>query len=65
LLRTRAALISNTSNTPWEREVAVLGNPLERLWRDCVFGFGPMASSTPARREEWLAVVGNVVAKHV
>lgn len=75
LLRARAALVFNTSNTPWQREVAVFGNPLERLWRDCVFSlcgvraverrvFGPMASSTETQRAGWLDEVAAVVARH-
>jgi putative NADPH-quinone reductase len=75
LLRARAALVFNTSNTYAEREAAVFGNPLEGLWKRCVFGlcgvtgferrvFGPVASSTPAQRAAWLAEVGDVVARH-
>lgn len=75
LLRAKSALVFNTSNTPWDREVAVFGNPLEGLWKDCVFGlcgitsferrvFGPMASSTPKQRDAWLGEVRNVVARH-
>lgn len=75
LLKARAALVFNTSNTFPEREAAVFGNPLERLWRDCVFGlcgvrtferraFGPMAASTPPQREAWLAEVRATVARY-
>src|ERR1039457_4776444 len=38
LLKARAALVFHTSNTPDERELAVFGDPLEALWRRCVFG---------------------------
>jgi NAD(P)H dehydrogenase (quinone) len=34
LLRARCALVFNASNTPWDRELAAFGNPLERLWKD-------------------------------
>jgi putative NADPH-quinone reductase len=75
LLRARAALVFNTSNTPWQRELEVFGNPLEDLWKKCVFGlcgvkgferrvFGPMASSTAELREAWLAEVRSLVAKY-
>ena len=69
LLRATCGLVFNTSNTPWEREVAVFGNPLQGLWKTCVFGlcgvagfeqhvFGPMASSTPELRTDgWLRCV--------
>jgi NAD(P)H dehydrogenase (quinone) len=75
LLRARCALVLNTSETPWEREQAAFGNPLERLWRDCVFRFcgverfgravfGPMSASTPAQRERWLHEARSLVEKH-
>jgi NAD(P)H dehydrogenase (quinone) len=66
LLRTRAALVINTGNTPVLREQAVFGDPLERIWRDCVLQycgvrhvirslFGVVATSDPEQREGWLA----------
>jgi len=75
LLRAKAALVFNTSNTAVDREAVVFGDPLEALWRKCVFGlcgvttferrvFGPMASSAPAQREAWLADVRAVVSRH-
>ena len=39
LLKARSAVVFNTSNTPPEREKAVFGDPLELLWRNCVFQF--------------------------
>ena len=68
LLRARAALVLNTSNTPPARERAVFGDPLETLWKNCIFGlcgvsnvqrrtFGAMATSTPEERSLWLAEV--------
>jgi putative NADPH-quinone reductase len=74
LLRAKAALVFNTSNTAAEREAAAFGDPLEALWKNCVFGlcgvaaferrmFGPMASSTPRQREAWLAEVRALVAR--
>jgi len=72
LLRAQTALVFNTSNTAAEREVAVFGDPLERIWKDCVFGlcgvprfyrqtFGIMVVSTPAQRAAWLQVVTDTV----
>lgn len=72
LLRARSALVFNTSNTPAEREAAVFGDPLETLWKRCVFGlcgvhnvtrrmYAPLGSSTPAQRELWLAEVASLV----
>jgi len=65
LLGTRAALVINTGNTELAREHAVFGDPLERIWRDCILGFcgveqltrrlfGVVATSSQAQRAEWL-----------
>lgn len=72
LLKARVALVFNTSNTPAPREQAVFGDPLERLWRDCIFDlcgvpefhrrmFGVIVTSTPAQRREWLVEVVKTV----
>ena len=37
-LRARHAIVINTSNTPAGREAKVFGDPLETLWKTCVFG---------------------------
>lgn len=34
LLKAKAALVFNTSNTPEEREQSVFGDPLQRIWKD-------------------------------
>lgn len=65
LLKARAALVFNTSNTPEERERTVFGDPLQRIWKDCVFAFcgvrvfdrrmfRGVADSTPEERAAWL-----------
>jgi NAD(P)H dehydrogenase (quinone) len=65
LLKARAALIINTSNTPEARERAVFGDPLDTLWRNCIFGlcgvrnvqrrtFSVVVTSTAEQRQEWL-----------
>lgn len=72
LLGARHALIFNTSNTPADREHQVFGDPLDTLWKNCVFGlcgvpsvvrrmFGPMALSSQQQREGWLAEVRALV----
>lgn len=72
LLCAQTALVFNTSNTAPEREVAVFGDPLERIWKDCIFGlcgvpcfyrqtFGVMVLSTPAQRAAWLQEVTDIV----
>ncbi|MGD9611632.1 MAG: NAD(P)H-dependent oxidoreductase [Kiritimatiellia bacterium] len=66
LLKARTAVVFNTSNTAAERERTVFGDPLETLWRNCIFGlcgvaefhrrtFGVVATSTVAQRSQWLA----------
>jgi NAD(P)H dehydrogenase (quinone) len=73
LLRARTALVFNTSNTPPVREQEVFGDPLERLWRDCIFSFcgvpsvhrrmfSVVVTSTAAERHLWLAEVRTMVA---
>lgn len=68
LLHARRALVFNTSNTPPEREQAVFGDPLELLWKRCVFPLcgvddvvrrmvGPMSGSSEDDRARWLSEV--------
>jgi NAD(P)H dehydrogenase (quinone) len=75
LLGARYALVFNTSNTPTDREMTAFGDPLEDLWKRCVFGlcgvnsferrvFGPIASSTHEQRRAWLTEVRGVVTLH-
>ena len=74
LLKAEAALVFNTSNTPQERELAVFGDPLERLWKTCVFDFcgvkichrtnyAVIISSTIEQRRAWLADVRDTVQR--
>ena len=75
LLKSRAALVFNTANTPAEREQTVFGDPLEHLWKDCIFGlcgnavfhrkmFGVIVTSTDAQRAEWLREVRETVLRY-
>jgi NAD(P)H dehydrogenase (quinone) len=74
LLRAKSALIFNTSNTDAQREQEVFGDPLERIWKDCIFGlcgvkhvnrrtFGVMVMSTEQQREAWLDEVRETVGR--
>jgi len=65
LLIAREAIVFTTSNTLEAREQAVFGDPLETIWKNCVFGlcgvdnfyrknFGVVVTSTPGQRREWL-----------
>ena len=75
LLVAETALVFNTSNTPLEREIQVFGDPLERIWKDCVFDFCGIknfhrkmfriiASSTPNQRKSWLDDVKETINTH-
>jgi putative NADPH-quinone reductase len=72
LLKVKTALVFNTSNTNEERERTVFGDPLETIWKNCIFGlcgvtnvhrrtFGVMVTSTEKRREAWLREVRELV----
>ena len=74
LLRARTAVVLNTSNTPEERERAVFGDPLEAIWKRCVFDlcgvrdvrrrtFGVVVTSTAEERRGWLADASRLVAE--
>jgi NAD(P)H dehydrogenase (quinone) len=65
LLRAKAAIVFNTSNTEPERERSVFGDPFETIWKNCVFGlcgvhvfyrrtFSVIITSTEAQRRQWL-----------
>ncbi len=75
LLKAKTALIFNTSNTPEKRERDVFGDPLERIWKDCIFGlcgvknvhrrmFGVVVTSTLEQREKWLGEVSTTVNRY-
>jgi NAD(P)H dehydrogenase (quinone) len=75
LLRADTAIIFNTSNTPEEREMKVFGDPLETLWKNCIFGlcgvkefcrktFRVVVTSTKEQRAMWLRQVEETVDKH-
>jgi putative NADPH-quinone reductase len=72
LLKAQAALVFNTSNTPYEREHSVFGDPLESLWKNCVFGlcgvenvyrkmFSIVVTSSADERAQWLQDVEDAV----
>lgn len=72
LLVAEAAIVFNTSNTPEEREKLIFGDPLERIWKDCVFDFcgiknfhrkmfRVVASSTLKERDAWLKEVKETI----
>jgi NAD(P)H dehydrogenase (quinone) len=65
LLVANAVLVFNTSNTRAQREQEVFGDPLERIWKDCIVSFcgvpvchrrmfGVIITSTESERKVWL-----------
>jgi NAD(P)H dehydrogenase (quinone) len=73
LLKAKAAVIFNTSNTPDEREHVVFGDPLEAIWKRCIFAlcgihairrrtFNVVVTSSPAQRRQWLNEAQEIVA---
>lgn len=72
LLAAQAAIVLNTSNTSVEREEQTFGDPLETIWRNCVFGlcgvstfyrrtFGIVVGSTESERKQWLEEVKTII----
>jgi NAD(P)H dehydrogenase (quinone) len=72
LLQARIALVFNTSNTPVQREQEAFGDPLQTLWKNCIFGlcgigdfrrksYGVVVTSTKEQRQAWLDDVRETV----
>jgi putative NADPH-quinone reductase len=72
LLKAKSALVFNTSNTETEREKSVFGDPLEAIWKNCIFDlcgvpvfcrrmFTVIVTSTEEQRKEWLEEVRQVI----
>ncbi|MEW6673352.1 MAG: NAD(P)H-dependent oxidoreductase [Thermodesulfobacteriota bacterium] len=75
LLHAGIAVVFNTSNTPPKREMEVFGDPLETLWKNCIFGlcgvtnvhrrnFAVMITSTPSQRAKWLKEVKTTIIRY-
>lgn len=75
LLKARSAIIFNTSNTESSREQKVFGDPLETLWKNCIFGlcgvpvfhrrmFNIVITSTEEERKSWLREVAGIIGKY-
>ena len=73
LLRARTAIVLNTSNTPARREHEAFGDPLEAIWKRCVFAlcgiadvrrrtYGVVVTSTREQRSGWLRDAAELVA---
>ena len=75
LLKAHTAIVLNTSNTSAEREKNVFGDPLERIWKDCIFDlcgvktffrkmFRIIVTSTSRQRIEWLRETEEMINHH-
>lgn len=76
LLRAKAALVFNTANTPEKREIDVFGDPLENLWKTCIFDlcgvkvfcrkiYSVIVTSTLEQRTAWLQDVERTVREYL
>ncbi len=75
LLKAQKALVFNTANTSTSRELAVFGDPLETLWKNCIFGlcgvkqffrktYTIVCTSTLEQRGTWLADVRRITSEY-
>jgi hypothetical protein len=76
LLKASTAVVFNTSNTTGERERTAFGDPLEAIWKHCIFDlcgvrnfhrrtFSVIITSSVDQRRQWLReaveLVSNVI----
>lgn len=72
LLTAQFAIVFNTSNIETKREQEVFGDPLEKIWKNCIFDlcgvkdfyrqmFNIVVISTPEQRVEWLGEVSSTI----
>jgi len=75
LLNIKTAVVFNTSNTNEERETNIFNDPLETIWRNCIFRlcgiktffrktFRIIVTSSDTERKQWLEEVGEIVDKN-
>ncbi len=75
LLKARTAIIFNTANTPEQRETEIFGDPLQLLWKNCIFDlcgvptfyremFRVLVTSSEQQRQAWLEKVKEVIEHH-
>lgn len=74
LLKAQSAVVFNTANTPAARERAVFGDPLQLLWKNCIFDlcgvkrfyremFSVIVTSSAAQRRRWLGQVEQAIER--
>lgn len=75
LLKAKTALVFNTANTSKERELNIFRDPLETIWKNCIFDlcgvknfyrkmYRIIVTSTQKERELWLEDVKETVDKY-
>jgi putative NADPH-quinone reductase len=75
LLRARSAIVFNTANTPKLREREIFGDPLQLLWKNCIFElcgvrdvyretFTVVVTSTRQQRQGWLDRVSAIIDRY-
>jgi NAD(P)H dehydrogenase (quinone) len=75
LLKAQSAIVFNTSNTCEERENLIFKDPLEAIWKDCIFQlcgihdfyrkmFRIVITSTEEDRKKWLKEVDQIIEKY-
>lgn len=75
LLKARVAIVFNTSNTSKEREDNIFLDPLETIWKNCIFYlcgvkifyrkmFRVLITSSEEQRTEWLREVESTMQKY-
>ncbi|MBU0991684.1 MAG: NAD(P)H-dependent oxidoreductase [Proteobacteria bacterium] len=75
LLRAKTALVFNTSNTGTSREKSEFGDPLETIWKNCIFKlcgvyechrrtFQIIVTSSDEKRQEWLKETKKTVDRY-
>jgi NAD(P)H dehydrogenase (quinone) len=75
LLKAKSAVVFNTSNTETGREKNIFGDPLEAIWKNCIFGlcgvksfyrrmFNIVVVSSEEQRKGWLEEVRQTVEQY-
>jgi putative NADPH-quinone reductase len=75
LLKAKKAVVFNTANTNPEREQKAFGDPLETIWKNCIFDlcgvkefhrrmFTVVITSTETQRRMWLHEVAEIIEKN-
>ncbi|MBC8452500.1 MAG: NAD(P)H-dependent oxidoreductase [Spirochaetes bacterium] len=76
LLKGKFGVVFTTGDTDTEREISYFMDPLETLWKNCIFGFcgvvqftrrhfNIILTSSAEQRKKWLADVENVLKSYI